>query len=84
MKTDSEQNENKIVQKSLRDRLKIFEYAFGIAWLVQPFEVLRTQLIVSKDDKKGRTQFLLRTVKEIYKSEGLPGFWRGGIMYSFL
>ena len=77
MKSD----DNHIKSKNgLKKRLNILSYSFGISWIVQPLEVVRTQVIISKYDGKGKRTFILRILNQIYESEGIAGFWRGSIM----
>lgn len=51
-----------------------------ISLLVQPFEVIRTTSIMSKKPKNINISGTMSTVKEIFRTEGVRGFFRGGAL----
>lgn len=65
------------MKKKKRDPLVAFKIGFSLAFGLQPFEVLRTKLVLDKklSQKPIAGMFLLS--KKIFKNEGLAGFWRG-------
>jgi len=51
-----------------------------MALVVQPFEVVRTTSIMSKKSKNINISGTINTIKEIFHTEGIRGFFRGGAL----
>ena len=51
-----------------------------ISLLVQPFEVIRTTSIMSKKTRNINLSGTIFTVKDIFQTEGIRGFFRGGLL----
>lgn len=65
-----------ILQKSKNPKYEAFAIGCGLAILLQPFEVLRTRVVLEHKDYKGFSG-LWRMGKNIYKNEGVKPFWGG-------
>lgn len=68
------------MKKQKKDPLVAFKIGFGLAFGLQPFEVLRTKLVLDKDLSKHPITGMFTLSKKILKNEGITGFWRGSTM----
>lgn len=71
--------------KKKRDKLAAFKIGFGLAFVLQPFEVLRTQMVILNDmdssfRKRNGLRQTIETFGQINKSKGIVGFWKGSSM----
>lgn len=47
------------------------------AFALQPFEILRTQMILTNKSELQGSSRIFFTLNQIHKKEGMSGFWRG-------
>lgn len=60
-----------------RDPLTAFKIGFGLAFGLQPFEVLRTRLVLDPVLSKMPVRGMVELSKGIFQKEGIRGFWKG-------
>lgn len=70
------------VVKKKKDKLAAFKIGFSLAFTLQPFEVLRTQLVLHNETdpvfrKKNGFSQTADTVRSIHRKYGVLGFWKG-------
>jgi hypothetical protein len=64
-----------------RDKLAAFKIGFALSFTLQPFEVLRTRLILEKFKSKNEFSKLVMLSSKIFKENGILGFWKGSFLY---
>lgn len=57
-----------------------FAAGFVLSAVLQPFEVLRTHIVLRGDRSLGTLTQLSQSLHTIYQSHGLAGLWRGAGM----
>ena len=68
------------VSKRKSDKLAAFKIGFGLSFTLQPFEVLRTRMVLQKEYGKRGVMGMFRLCKSILVKEGVLGFWRGSLL----
>ena len=68
-----------ISNKPNKPKYEAFMIGCGLAILLQPFEVLRTRVVLEHKNYKGFSG-LWRMGRNIYKNEGIAPFWRGSAL----
>jgi hypothetical protein len=69
-----------IKKKSNHNALDNFKIGLVVSLLSQPFEVIRTSSITGVKAKNTGFSGMLKVMKDIYKLEGMRGFFRGGLV----
>lgn len=52
----------------------------ALSLVLQPFEVIRTQIVLHGDKRLGTIQQMSVVCSKLYKDQGLRFFWKGSLM----
>lgn len=58
-------------------KTEAFKVGLAMSIIFQPFEVMRTRMVVESSKYKGLRGFY-KASKDVYRNEGYKGFYKGG------